>query len=85
MERHNKDYCYVNKFTIKNSYSLQLISDLVDNMGTKSVINALDPIEELYDLYSEEEETLWIIEMLDDGLGLDLDLEDRLLDLYLEL
>jgi len=85
MERHNKDYCYVNKFTIKNSYSLQLISDLVDNMGTKSIINALDPIEELYDLYSEEEETLWIIEMLDDGLGLDLDLEDRLLDLYLEL
>jgi len=31
------------------------------------VINALDPIEELYDLYSDEEETLWITEIVDDG------------------
>jgi len=40
------------------------------------VINCPDPIEELYDMYSEEEDTLRIVELEDDGLGLDLDLED---------
>ena len=32
-----QDYRYINKFTIKNSYPLLLISDLVDNMGIKRV------------------------------------------------
>jgi len=37
-----QDYQYVNKFTIKNSYPLLLISDLVDNMGTKRVFTKMD-------------------------------------------
>ena len=37
-----QDYQYVNKFTIKNSYPLPLISDLVDNMGSKRVFTKMD-------------------------------------------
>jgi len=37
-----QDYRYINKFTIKNSYPLPLISDLVDNMGTKRVFTKMD-------------------------------------------
>ena len=37
-----QDYRYVNKFIIKNSYPLLLISDLVDNMGTKRVFTKMD-------------------------------------------
>jgi len=36
-------------------------------------MNRLDPIEELYDMYSEEEDTLKITEIEDDGLDLVLD------------
>jgi len=32
----------MNKFTVKNSYPLLLISDLVDNMGTKRVFTKMD-------------------------------------------
>ena len=39
------------------------------------VINQLDPIEELYDIYSEEEDTLRIVELGDDGLDLVSDIE----------
>ena len=35
-----------------------------------TVINTLDPIEELYDLYSDEEETPRITEMIDKGLDM---------------
>jgi len=31
-------------------------------------MNQLDPIEELYSMYSEEEDTLRIVEVEDDGL-----------------
>jgi len=37
-----QNYQYVNKFTVKNSYPLLLISDLVDNMGTKRVFTKMD-------------------------------------------
>jgi len=37
-----QDYQYINKFTIKNSYPLLLISDLIDNMGTKRVFTKMD-------------------------------------------
>jgi len=37
-----QDYRYVNKFTVKNSYPLPLISNLVDNMGTKRVFTKMD-------------------------------------------
>ena len=37
-----QDYRYLNKFTVKNSYPLPLISDLVDNMGTKRVFMKMD-------------------------------------------
>ena len=32
------------------------------------IMNRLDPIEELYDMYSEEEDTLRTVEIEDDGL-----------------
>jgi len=37
-----QDYRYVNKGTIKNSYPLPLISELIDNMGTKKVFTKMD-------------------------------------------
>jgi len=39
------------------------------------VINRLDPIKELYDMYLEEEDTLRIVELGDDGLDLVSDIE----------
>ena len=42
---------------------------------TVFVMNQLDPIEELYEMYSEEEDTLRIVELGDDGLDLVLDIE----------
>jgi len=38
-------------------------------------MNRLDPIEELYDMYLEEEDTLRIIEIKDDGLDFVSDVE----------
>ena len=38
-------------------------------------MNRLDPIEELYDMYSEEEDTPRSIEVIDNGLDFDLDVE----------
>jgi len=48
-------------------------------------MNGLDPIKELYDMYSEEEKAPRIVEMVNDGLDLDSDLENRLADPYLKL
>jgi len=39
------------------------------------VMNRLDPIKELYDIYSEEEDTLRIVEVEDDNLDFVLDIE----------
>jgi len=38
-------------------------------------MNQLDPIEELYDMYSEEEDAPRIVEVVDDGLDFDSDVE----------
>jgi len=38
-------------------------------------MNRLDPIEELYDMYSEEENTPRIVKLVDDGLDFVLDTE----------
>jgi len=48
-------------------------------------MNALDVIKELYDMYSDEETSPWIVEVALEGMDLELDLEDGLADLYLEL
>ena len=48
------------------------------------VMNRLDPIEELYEMYSEEEDAPKIVEIEDDGLDFLLDI-DRLADLYMDL
>ena len=42
---------------------------------TTYVINRLDPIEELYDMYSEEEDAPRIVELGDDGLDWVSDIE----------
>ena len=47
-------------------------------------MNQLDPIEELYNMYSEKEDTLRIIEIEDDGLDFVLDIEG-LADPYMDL
>jgi len=48
-------------------------------------MNQLDPIEELYNMYSEEEESLRIVEVAADNLDFDLDTEDQPADPYLKL
>ena len=48
-------------------------------------MNFPDSIEELYDMYSEEEDTPRIVELMDDQMDLDSELGDRPADLYLEL
>ena len=36
------DYCRLNKQTVKNNYHLPLITELVDNMGSKRVFTKMD-------------------------------------------
>jgi len=48
-------------------------------------MNALNPIKKLYDLYSDEETSPHIVEVLDNILDLDSDLRDGPADPYLEL
>ena len=36
------DYCSLNEQTIKNNYPLLLITDLIDNMGSKKVFTKID-------------------------------------------
>ena len=47
------------------------------------VMNRLDPIEELYNMYSEEEDTPRIVEIENDGLDFVLDVEE-LADPYID-
>jgi len=37
-----QDYRYLNEWTIKNNYLLPLISDIVENIGTKKVFTKMD-------------------------------------------
>ena len=37
-----QNYWYLNKLTVKNNYSLSLISDIIRNIGTKKVFTKLD-------------------------------------------
>ena len=37
-----QDYCYLNEWTIKNNYPLPLISDVLENIGTKKVFMKMD-------------------------------------------
>ena len=37
-----QDYRYLNEWTIKNNYPLSLISDVVENIGTKKVFTKMD-------------------------------------------
>jgi len=36
------DYCRLNKQTVKNNYPLPLITELVDNMGSRQVFTKMD-------------------------------------------
>ena len=36
------DYCNLNDQTVKNNYSLLLITDLINNMGSKKVFTKMD-------------------------------------------
>ena len=54
------------------------------NLHQSSVIKQLDPIEELYNLYLEEEDSPRIVEVIED-MNLGLGLKDRPVDLYLKL
>jgi len=37
-----QDYRYLNKWMVKNNYPLPLISDIVENIGTKKVFTKID-------------------------------------------
>ena len=37
-----QDYQYLNKWTVKNNYPLPLISDMLENIGTKKVFTKID-------------------------------------------
>ena len=37
-----QDYRYLTKWTIKNNYPLPLISDILENIGTKKVFTKID-------------------------------------------
>ena len=37
-----QDYRYLNEQTVKNNYSLPLISDIVENIGLKKVFTKMD-------------------------------------------
>ena len=37
-----QDYRYLNEWTIKNNYLLPLISDVLENVGTKKVFTKMD-------------------------------------------
>ena len=37
-----QNYMYINKWTIKNDYSLPHISDIVENIGIKKLFTKLD-------------------------------------------
>ena len=37
-----QDYWYLNEWTVKNNYLLSLISDVIENMGTKRVFTKMD-------------------------------------------
>jgi len=48
-------------------------------------MNSLDVIKELYNMYSDEETSPWVVEVTSEGMDLESDLENGLADLYLEL
>jgi len=37
-----QDYWYLNEWTVKNNYPLPLISDVIENMGTKKMFMKMD-------------------------------------------
>jgi len=37
-----QDYRYLNEWTIKNNYPLPLISDVLENIGTKNIFTKID-------------------------------------------
>ena len=37
-----QDYWYLNEWTIRNNYPLLLISDVIENIGTKKVFTKID-------------------------------------------
>ena len=37
-----QDYSYLNEWTIKNNYPLSLISDVLENIGTKKLFTKMD-------------------------------------------
>ena len=37
-----QDYQYLNEWIVKNNYSLPLISDILENIGTKKVFTKMD-------------------------------------------
>ena len=41
-KRMMQDYRYLNEWTIKNNYPLSLISDVLENIGTKKVFTKMD-------------------------------------------
>ena len=51
-----QDYCYLNKWTIKNNYPLSPILDIVENISTKKVFTKLDLWWEYDNVWIKEED-----------------------------
>ena len=49
-----QDYRYLNEWTIKNNYSLPLISNIIENIGTKRVFTKMDLRQEYNNVWIEE-------------------------------
>ena len=58
-----------------STFSSALLCLMFLSSFTALIMNRLDPIEELYNMYSEEEDTPKIIEIEDDGLDFVSDVE----------
>ena len=63
-----QDYYYLNKWTIKNNYSLSLISDIVENINTKKVFTKLDLCWSYNNIQIKEGDEWKVVFMTSEGL-----------------
>ena len=63
-----QNYRYLNEWTIENNYPLPLISDIVENIGTKKVFTKLDLRWGYNNIWIKNEDEWKVIFMTPEGL-----------------
>ena len=63
-----QNYRYLNEWTIENNYPLPLISDIVENIGTKKVFTKLDLRWGYNNIWIKKEDEWKVIFMTPEGL-----------------